>query len=131
MSASSQLTINSRPISSPHTHRPDANGVVYLDLLLDLTQLDVDDLPLLPLFQRMLLETGLAAVGGEGGKGSADNAAVDRVDLSRRIQARTGGVGASMTTLKVSASATGLAVSDPDDIRSYFVLSGKSTPAHP
>ncbi|KAH8051974.1 metallopeptidase [Aureococcus anophagefferens] len=83
------------------------------EMALDLrSALDADDLPYVPLFARMLLETGVA------GK-------YDPVGLQRAIGAKTGGVSASiMNTLKVSADG---AIGDPDDLVYRLVLRGKAT----
>ena len=88
-------------------------GIVYTEMALDLrSALDADDLPYVPLFARMLLETGVA------GK-------YDPVGLQRAIGAKTGGVSASiMNTLKVSADG---AIGDPDDLVYRLVLRGKAT----
>ncbi|KAH8055484.1 metallopeptidase [Aureococcus anophagefferens] len=87
--------------------------VSYTEMALDLrSALDADDLPYVPLFARMLLETGVA------GK-------YDPVGLQRAIGAKTGGVSASiMNTLKVSADG---AIGDPDDLVYRLVLRGKAT----
>ncbi len=40
------------------THPINTNGIVHVNVLLDLTSIPFDDIHLLPLFQRMVMETG-------------------------------------------------------------------------
>ena len=92
------------------THELPSSGILYADIGLDFSRVPLEDLCLLPLFSRMLLEAGTASM--------------DEVALSRRIDAETGGIMASWySDLK---TATG-AVSNPDDVLLYFMLRGKST----
>ena len=88
-------------------------GIVYAEVALDLrATLDAEDLPYVPLLQRMLLETGVAAK-------------YDPVGLQRKIGATTGGVSATtLNTLKVSPDG---AIGDPDDLVYRLVLRGKAT----
>jgi hypothetical protein len=97
------------------THPLSTNGIVYADLGLDLTQVHFDDVPLLPLFARMLTETGTKDL--------------DRVALSRVIGARTGGVGASfmVTPRAASAELGSYQIGDPDDVVALFFMRGKAT----
>jgi Zn-dependent M16 (insulinase) family peptidase len=66
-------------------HEMHTAGITYVDLALDVSAVDADDVCLLPLFARMLKEAGL-----EGGRG-------DAVQLSRRIGKHTGGVSGSLS----------------------------------
>jgi Zn-dependent M16 (insulinase) family peptidase len=63
------------------------SGIAYTNLGVDLSSLVVDDIALLPLFTRVLMETGA----GE----------YDQVGLSRRIGTHTGGVSVSVLTTAV------------------------------
>jgi len=79
------------------THPLPTAGVVYADVLLDLSGLPLEELPLVPLFSRLLLETGTSSM--------------DAVTLQRRIGARTGGVEATIFSQQpVTADGS---VSDP------------------
>jgi len=87
-------------------------SIVYADLALDLKLLDYDDVPLVPLFVRCLLETGVA------GK-------YDATQLQREIGTKTGGVSVSLlNTLRVPADGS---VADPMDLIYRLVLRGKAT----
>ena len=92
------------------THELPSSGILYADIGLDFSRVPLEDLCLLPLFSRMLLEAGTASM--------------DEVALSRRVDTETGGITASWySDLK---TATG-AVSNPDDVLLYFMLRGKCT----
>jgi Zn-dependent M16 (insulinase) family peptidase len=99
------------------THDLSTSGIVYFELELDIgAALDFDtDLPLLPLFTRLLLETGA----GE----------LDRVALSQRIGSVTGGIGASMSILPMNMAegATESIVTDPDSVVAMLSVQGKAT----
>ena len=88
-------------------------GIIYADVALDLRgALDPEDLPLVPLFGRMMQETGI--------KGK-----LDPTQLQRQLGAKTGGVGGSvLCTLKVPEDGT---VAQPDDIVYRYILRGKAT----
>jgi len=88
-------------------------GIIYADVALDLRgALDPEDLPLVPLFARMMQETGIA------GK-------LDPTQLQRQLGAKTGGVGSSVScSLKVPASG---GVADPDDVVYRYIMRGKAT----
>jgi len=77
------------------THPIPTAGVVYADVLLDLEALELDEIPLIPLFTRMLLETGTSDL--------------DAVSLQRRIGARTGGISiSSLSQQKLDLQGGGL-----------------------
>ncbi|CAE7557560.1 PREP1, partial [Symbiodinium microadriaticum] len=63
------------------THELPSSGILYADIGLDFSKVPLDDLCLLPLFSRMLLESGTRSM--------------DEVALSRKIDAETGGIMAS------------------------------------
>ena len=88
-------------------------GIIYADVALDLRgALDPEDLPLVPLFGRMMQETGI--------KGK-----LDPTQLQRQLGAKTGGVGGSvLCTLRVPEDGT---VAQPDDIVYRYILRGKAT----
>ena len=93
------------------THELPTSGIAYADLGLDLTRLSVEQLSLLPLFSRLMLETGA----GE----------LDEVALSRAIGARTGGINtANMITLRSDPERK---VVDGSDLVAYTFLRGKAT----
>jgi Zn-dependent M16 (insulinase) family peptidase len=76
-------------------HEQPTNGIIYLDLGLDLHTLPPDLVPYVELFGRALLETGAA---GE-----------DFVQLSQRIGSSTGGISARPWTSSVTGSKTAAA----------------------
>jgi len=86
-------------------------GIVYLDVALDLQRLPLSELPLLPLFTRLLT-----------GVGTSD---LDPATLQRRIGARTGGISATCFTQQ-PISSTG-AIADPLAIVHKLVVRGKAT----
>merc|ERR1719221_675941 len=86
-------------------------GVVYADVLLDLSVLPLSELPLLGLFTRLLLETGTSEM--------------EAVTLQRRIGARTGGIDAAVfSQQRIRADG---AVADPYDVVHMLALRGKAT----
>lgn len=82
------------------------NGIIYLDLGLDLTQLPQELLPYVPLFGRALVEMGTEEE--------------DFVRLSQRIGSQTGGIYTSSFTSSVRGS---------DRAETWLFLRGKSTTA--
>lgn len=88
-------------------------GIVYADVALDLRgALDAEDLPLVPLFGRMLQETGVSNK-------------YDATQFTRRVGARTGGLqGTIMNTLKRPLDG---GVATGDDLVYRFILRGKAT----
>lgn len=63
------------------THNLQTNGILYADIAFDYSNVELDDLELLPLFSRMLMETGTTTY--------------DQTQLSRKIGANTGGISIS------------------------------------
>jgi len=91
------------------THPVLSNGILYAQVAFDFSGLDDDDLPLLPLFSRMLMESGTAAY--------------DDVALSRKIGAETGGISTSyLTDLKSNHGK----IANADDVILYLMISGKA-----
>lgn len=82
------------------------NGIFYLDLGLDLRTLAAEQVPLLPLFSRALLELGTASE--------------DYVRLSQRIGRTTGGIHPQMFTSSTR---------DAADTSAWLFLRGKAMPA--
>jgi len=86
-------------------------GVVYADVLLDLTKLPLEDLPLARLFSELLDEVGTKTMSA--------------VQLQRRIGARTGGLSTAM--LYEQPTGKDGTVADPNDLVAYLAVRGKST----
>jgi len=93
------------------THPLPSAGVVYADILLDLTSLPLEDLPLVRFFSELLDEVGTSEM--------------DAVALQRRIGARTGGISTAML-YEQPVGADGSAA-DPLDAVAYLALRGKAT----
>lgn len=58
------------------SHDIQSNGILYADFAFDLSAVDFDELPYIPLFLRMLTEAGTSTM--------------DEVTISRKIGAQTG-----------------------------------------
>jgi Zn-dependent M16 (insulinase) family peptidase len=76
------------------THDLFTDGIVYLDLAFDLRNLPREDLPLVPLFRRALLEMGTQVE--------------DFVSLSQRIGQHTGGIWTQLFTSEVQGESEGV-----------------------
>ncbi len=87
------------------THELDTNGIIYLDIGLDLRTLTPDLVPYLAIFRRALLETG-------AGK-------ADFVELSQRIDRSTGGISPSTWTS---------AITDKPGTAAWLFLRAKAMP---
>lgn len=90
------------------------SGIVYATLNVDVSGIPLDDVALLPLFTRVMMETGA----GE----------YDSVALSRRIGTHTGGVGASslIAGVNVEGAEEGI-VGSGEHFVTKLSISGKST----
>lgn len=90
------------------------SGIAYVNFAVDLSRLSLDDASLLPLFTRMITETGAGDY--------------DAVALSRRIGTFTGGVRANILTTPVYAKDTeeGIANSG-ENIVTKLMIQGKAT----
>lgn len=87
-----------------------SNGILYTDIGFDMTGVALEDLPLLPLLSRMLMESGTETM--------------DEVALSRQIGAETGGISIAVhTDLKEKSGV----VSDPNDVIALLLVRGKAT----
>jgi len=93
------------------THALPTAGVVYADVLLDMSKVPWAELPTVRLLSRMLLDVGTSSL--------------DAVALQRRVGARTGGLGAAML-FEQPAGPDG-ALPDPLAVTAHFALRGKST----
>jgi len=93
------------------THALPTAGVVYADVLLDMTAVPYEELPLLRVFSGMLDEVGTDTM--------------DATALQRRIGARTGGLSTAM--LFEQPVAPGGVVPDPLAIAAHLAVRGKAT----
>lgn len=90
-------------------HDLQTSGILYADVAFDYSGIDEEDIELLPLFSRMLMEAGTSKY--------------DLTTLSRKIGANTGGIGVSYhNDLKTSSGK----VSNPDDVLLYLMIRGKA-----
>ncbi len=92
------------------THNVPTSGIIYVDIGLDVTSLNLDDLPLVSLLSRMFLETGTSEM--------------DRVQLSRYIDTHTGGLGISSVSGQRSCGDS--VVVTPDNFVDYLFIKGKA-----
>ena len=90
------------------------SGIAYMSLGLDTSMLDFDDVPLLPLFAKMMKETGAGDL--------------DSVALSRKIGTHTGGVGVGLLSTAVipKGAENGAAVSG-EYMQTKLTIAGKAT----
>ncbi|CAM9295585.1 unnamed protein product [Ectocarpus sp. 4 AP-2014] len=91
------------------THDLPSSGILYADVGVDLSNIPLEDMPILGIFSRVMMETGTSEM--------------DRVQLSRRIGSQTGGVYATFLADQPSA---GGAVADPGALKQYLFLRGKA-----
>ena len=90
------------------------SGIAYVNLGVDLSGLSVDDIALLPLFKRMLTETGA----GE----------FDQVALSRQIGTHTGGIDVSTLTTAVHPEGSDESkVLAGNHLQTKLIIKGKAT----
>lgn len=92
------------------THDLTTAGVVYIDIGFDLSDVESEDLCLLPLLGRLLKETGTESM--------------NDLEVNRWIGTKTGGVAISFLADLKSSSGK---ISDPDDFIAYMMLRGKAT----
>jgi len=82
------ITVGSKEGVPFLTHAVDSAGIVYADLVMDLSKVPVADVPLLPLFMSLLFDVGTSELSPE--------------ELTRKIGARTGGIGVTkINALKI------------------------------
>lgn len=90
------------------------SGIAYVNLGVDLSGLDVEDIALLPLFTRVMMETGA----GE----------YDQVGLSRRIGTHTGGISVSLMTTAVHPDGKDESeILDGNYLQTKLMVKGKAT----
>jgi Zn-dependent M16 (insulinase) family peptidase len=90
------------------------SGIAYVNLGVDLSTLSVDDIALLPLFTRLMMETGA----GE----------YDQVGLSRQMGTYTGGIGVSVMTTAVHPDGLDESnVLEGDHLQTKLIVRGKAT----
>lgn len=90
------------------------SGIAYVDFAVDLSRLDLDDVALLPLFTRIMMETGA----GE----------YDDVGLSRQMGMHTGGISTSLMLSPVRGEGTPeSAVIDGKHMVTKLFIRGKAT----
>lgn len=90
------------------------SGIAYVNLGVDLSKLDVEDIAVLPLFTRVLMETGAGDY--------------DQVGLSRRIGTHTGGIGVSVLTTAVHPDGSDESeILDGNYLQTKLIVNGKAT----
>jgi len=95
-------------------HELTTSGITYANLAVDVSGISLEDAALLPLFTRIMMETGA----GE----------YDSVALSRRIGTHTGGVSVSSMISGVNKEgSTGGVVGEGEHFISKILISGKAT----
>lgn len=90
-------------------HELNTNGVVYVDIAFDYSRVLWEDLPWLPLFTKMLMETSTATY--------------SESELQQEINRKTGGIYLSYVNAMPHA---GQGASDPHDMLNYLVMRGKT-----
>jgi len=91
-------------------HAITSNGILYADIGVDLRSLPFSELSLLPLFSRLLRESGTTSL--------------DRISLDQTIGTHTGGIRASFSVSQKYAS--GGIVADPKETLAHLFVRGKS-----
>jgi hypothetical protein len=104
--------IDKKPEYTVLTHPLQTNGILYVDMVLDYSAVDMEDVEYLPLFARMLMESG------------TEN--YDATALSRRIGAHTGGISVSFQN---DYRGKMTEVAQPDEAQLYLLLRGKAVDA--
>lgn len=90
------------------------SGIAYVSTAIDISGVSVEDIPLLPIFTKMMTQTGA----GE----------YDSVALSRRIGTHTGGVGVSLLTTAVHPEGSDESVTgDGEHMITKMLIQGKAT----
>ena len=93
------------------THPLPTAGVVYADILLDLSKVPLEDLPLMRFFSGLIDEIGTSDM--------------NAVQMQRRIGARTGGISTAM--LYEQPTGPDGTVADPMAMTAHFAIRGKAT----
>jgi hypothetical protein len=90
------------------------SGIAYAVLGVDLSNLSVDDIALLPLFTRVMMETGAGDY--------------DQIALSRQIGTHTGGISVSVLTTAVHPEGSDeSAILDGSHLQTKLIMKGKAT----
>merc|ERR1719343_1483909 len=89
------------------------SGIAYVDFGVDVSGVSLEDTTLLPIFTRILLETGA----GE----------YDDVQLSRRIGTHTGGINVNMAVIPVEQEGDDGVILDGNHFITKLFLKGKAT----
>lgn len=92
-------------------HTLPTSGILYADMGFDFSDIDHEDLPLLPLFSRLMMEGGTSTM--------------DEVTLQRKIGTETGGISTSVFS-DVKSSAGVVSGVSPSDALLYFMIRGKA-----
>ena len=93
------------------THPLPTSGVVYADLLLDMSVVPLEDLPLMRFFSSIIDEVGTSDM--------------NAVQMQRKIGARTGGISTAM--MYEQPTGPDGTVGSPSEVAAYFVVRGKAT----
>ena len=101
------------PATTILLHPNPSNGILYADIGFDFSSLTHEDLTLLPLFSRMVMESGTSNF--------------DETTLQRRIGAETGGISTTLYT-DIKSSAGAVSKCGPEDAILYFMVRGKAVP---
>jgi len=90
------------------------SGIAYVKMGVDLSGLEVEDIALLPLFCRVMMETGAGDL--------------NQVELSRKIGTHTGGISVNVLTTAVHPDGTDESdILDGNYMQTKLVMSGKAT----
>ena len=95
------------------THELPTDGIIYLNVALDMRRIGLEDLAYAPLLTRMMSELGTDTL--------------DEVAFTRSKGAKTGGL--SVSTMTSAKPAAGGIVGAPDDVAAYVMLGGRATSA--
>ena len=90
-------------------HELQTSGILYADVAFDYSSVDPEDLELLPLFSRMLMEAGTSKY--------------DLTSLSRKIGSTTGGIGVSYYNDLVKSAGK---VADQEQVLLHLLIRGKA-----
>jgi len=90
-------------------HDLDTAGILYADVAFDYSMVDREDLELMPLFTKMLMESGTSDC--------------DLATMTRRIATSTGGIGVSLHS---DLKSSGNKISSGDQALVYLLLRGKA-----
>jgi Zn-dependent M16 (insulinase) family peptidase len=95
------------------THSLSSNGILYVDIAFNYSLIDLEDLELMPLFTRLLMEAGTSNY--------------DPVTLSRKIGTHTGGISIGLYNDYYHSNHIPGTVANLDEAIFYLTIRGKST----